>query len=348
METIVYRLALRGAFHQGVQGFAREGAGVTVPSDTLFAALVVAWADLGLDVDRMIAAFQDGETPLQVSSTFPYAGPVRFYPRPLLAHRTTGPGTPPTVEKGLRKVDWVSEQLFGALLRGEALDGEALVTAQQETLLLNAREAPLLPRAASDAGGNVCLWSGDVRPRVTLDRVAGASQIYHIGRMAYAPDCGLWFGAHTADPAWISALEQALDILSDTGLGGLRSIGHGAFTWSRWDGAGIPEVPVPSDYAITLSRYAPDGSAGVEALTAPGARYRLELVGGWSPGEAGARLRKRVRMVEPGSLLRADALHGRLVDVTPAIDDLGHRVYRYGWPFPVAVAAAALKEVGHA
>ena len=40
METRVYRLALRGAFHQGVQGFAREGAGVTVPSDTLFAALV--------------------------------------------------------------------------------------------------------------------------------------------------------------------------------------------------------------------------------------------------------------------------------------------------------------------
>ena len=34
METIVYRLALRGAFHQGCRA-AREGAGVTVPRHAL-------------------------------------------------------------------------------------------------------------------------------------------------------------------------------------------------------------------------------------------------------------------------------------------------------------------------
>lgn len=336
METRCYRLALHSALHQGVQGFAREGTAATMPSDSLFSALVVGWAHLGVDVGTWLEPYLAGEPPLRVTSTFPYAGEVRFYPRPLLRHRYGMTGSDEKARRGYR---WVSEALFNRLVQGEAID-VSTTYAQQRTLWMTEGEKSRLP-GATYVEEDRQVWKIDTRPRVRLDRITNASQIYHIGRVQYVEECGLWFAARAKDTQWFERLEQALDVLADVGLGGLRSVGHGAFTWERWSDARLPSGSGDeSEYALTLARYAPTGVNEIaRTLLAPRALYHLRLVGGWSPGDHGARRRKSLRMVTEGSLLRRP-LAGQLVDVTPDIGvaDVGHPIYRYGFAFPVAVA----------
>jgi CRISPR-associated protein Csm4 len=336
MKTRCYRLTLHSALHQGVQGFAREGTAVTVPSDTLFSALVVSWSRLGVDVDGWLAPYLAGEPPLHVTSTFPYAGDVRFYPRPLLRHRYGATGGDEKARRGYR---WVSEALFNRLVQGDEIDVPTTY-AQQRALWMTESEKDRLPAATyveEDRQG----WRIDTRPRVSIDRITNASQIYHVGRVQYVEQCGLWFAARAQDAQWFERLEQSLDVLADVGLGGLRSVGHGAFTWERWSEAHVPGGSQDeSEYALTLARYAPLGEDEIaRTLLAPRALYHLRLVGGWSPGDQGARRRKSVRMVTEGSLLR-QPLAGQLVDVTPdiGIGDVGHPIYRYGFAFPVAAA----------
>jgi CRISPR-associated protein Csm4 len=313
---------------------------MTVPSDTLFSALVIGWIQLRADIEAWLADYQAGHPPLRISSTFPYAGDVRFYPRPLLRHRyeanTAGE------EKAQRGYRWVSEALFNRLIKGELL---ALPTAyaQQGVLWLTEVEKESLP-ASTYAEDDHQIWQEDVRPRVTLDRITNASQIYHIGRVQYTEGCGLWFAARAEEVRWFERLEEGLEILADVGLGGLRSVGHGAFRWERWQDVDLPHVVEKGEYALTLARYAPTGAEEIaQALLAPHARYHLRLVGGWSPGDHGARRRKSVRLVTEGALLHRPFM-GHLVDVTPDIGvaDVGHPIYRYGFAFPVAVAPAAV------
>ena len=338
METAVYRLDLRGGFHVGQQGFAQEDAALHIPADTLFSAMVVAWREAGEEVEKFLRPFEEGHPPFLLTSAFPYAGPIRFYPRPWcrfnLSSGETGLG------KRLKKCRWVSEQIFARIVRYEPLDdlADARFFKQGGRVWMTGEEYAQLPTSLKDPDEEEAhLWKRGTVPRVALDRQTHASQVFHVGRVWYRPGAGLWFGVRYRDPAWRDRLERALALLGDGGVGGLRSLGNGAFTWER-AAASLPSVGKGSDYVLTLSRFAPKGAEEIRALLDEGAAYGLEVVGGWSMGEGGARMRRKVRLVGEGSLLRrvGDPL-GHLVDVTPAIGDLGHRVYRYGFAFPVPV-----------
>ena len=337
MTTLIYRLALRGAFHVGARGFAREVTESYIPSDTLYSALVVAWDRLGMDVESLLTPFLDGTAPLLLSSGYPYVGDVRFYPRPFLRHRVEGE----SLEDVLRGYRWVSEGLLGRLVRHEAIEPTTTTSAQDGSVWLLREEERLLPRSTRRLEGDSLIWRVQAVSRVTLDRVTNASQVYHIGRVGYAPGCGLWFAARVADQMWLERLEAGLSLLADEGIGGLRSIGHGAFSWERWDGASLPCPDETGDYALTLSRFTPGGDDGMQALLDERAIYRLTLVGGWSHGARGTRRRRSIRMVAEGSLFRRP-LRGAVIDVTPAIADLGHPVYRFGLAFALPVAPEAV------
>ena len=339
METAVYRLDLRGAFHVGQQGFARENAALHVPADTLFSALVVAWREAGEDPKGLLSPFLEGRPPFLLTSAFPYAGPVRFYPRPWCRFNFSS-ASEAGLGKRLKKCRWVSEQIFARIVRHEPLDDltDARFFKQGGRIWMTEEEYAQLPASLKDPDEEEAhLWKVGTVPRVALDRQTQASQVFHVGRVWYRPGAGLWFGVRYRDPAWRDRLERALTSLGDGGLGGLRSLGNGAFTWESSDMA-LPSADEGSGYVLTLSRFAPNGPDEVQALLDEGAAYGLEVVGGWSMGEKGARMRRKVRMVQEGSLLRrvGDPL-GHLVDVTPAIGDLGHPVYRYGFAFPVPV-----------
>ena len=83
-EIIPYHLSFRAGLHVGARGLDVEETRIAIPADTLFSALVSAWRISGRDPDVFTAPFvtRPAEPPFLLTSAFPFAGQVRFYPAP--------------------------------------------------------------------------------------------------------------------------------------------------------------------------------------------------------------------------------------------------------------------------
>jgi CRISPR-associated protein Csm4 len=109
-------------FHFGRHGLGQEQSMAAMPSDSLFAALVAVLArtDGKEAVEKFCAPFtgENTDPPFVLSSTFPFAGTVRFLPVPMLSRGGEAQGVQ---AKKLKRVQFVSEEIFRSLLKGEAL-----------------------------------------------------------------------------------------------------------------------------------------------------------------------------------------------------------------------------------
>ena len=298
----VFDLIFRDSLHLGVfRGNQREDVLEWIPSDSFFAALVTTWLRLGLPVEERIQSSQ----PLLVTSLFPRAGSVRFYPAPPFLPDYARPSG--VSSKALKRIRWLSQGVFDQIRQKQAPDPALGLLLHGRTLWVTVPEAAEITPLLQDNR----LWSTQVVPHVTVDRTSQASNLFHTGRMVFAPGCGLWFAARE-HPEWV---REALPFLADAGLGGMRSTGHGAFTWSEQ----ALDLPLPDKGSgVCLSRYAPASEDEVHlALQNEHSAYRLTTVGGWCQDESGRAWRRRtVRMVEEGALLPSQ-VRGALVDVRP-------------------------------
>lgn len=319
----------RGPFHVGELGVGREETLTHVPSDTLYAAMVTAWVAQGNPGPFDLP-------PLRLTSAFPRVGTLRLYPRPFI-HLNVEHGRRDALGKILTKLAWCSERIFALLIQGE----EMTSLADKKNFVGGVWFHPddLVPLLSPP------FWETQIAPHVTIDRLDNAPNLFHNGRMVFGPDCGLWFGVEYIAPDAPLRLEKALDYLADAGLGGLRSTGHGGFSFN------LNEIPLPmqkpSGYGVTLSRYLPaDPAEIITALKADHAAYKLVHVGGWCQDDAGHPWRrKQVRLVREGSVLGWDgAPLGRIADIKPdEVGQFGDRsVLRYGLGFLVPVAQEAL------
>jgi CRISPR type III-A-associated RAMP protein Csm4 len=87
---LVYPLSFRSPLHVGKRGVGLEATRSYVPADTLFSALCVAWRELYGASDlcgQLLEPFSAGRGPFFLTSAFPQAAGVRFFPRPLLYHQ---------------------------------------------------------------------------------------------------------------------------------------------------------------------------------------------------------------------------------------------------------------------
>lgn len=348
-ELRAYKLVQRqgSSFHFGLRGIGAEVSGEYCPSDTLFAALVAVAAEARSDPDAegLCKAFAQspGGPPFLLSSAFPFARDVRLLPVPklrlkVLPRRGLG--------KLLKNLAYISEGVFRLVLAGERLDelvGEHNLL-QNKTVLVTPSERSSLDHLALGL-----IWTVASVPRVTVDRVASGSEIYHVGRVSFAPECGLYFLVKWRDDRWRASLEELLRLLGDAGLGGRRSVGHGQFDPVADRPMDLPVVCEEGSRFVTLSRYHPTLGELGSGVLGPGASYGLSAVGGWlsSPGQTAQR-RRVVRMIDEGSVLRhaGQETYGDLPDVRPAYDagPFAHPVYRYGFAFPVAVSSEAVAE----
>jgi CRISPR-associated protein Csm4 len=333
MTERAYKLAFDSPLYVGTWGIDRQKTLTYLPSDTLFGALVVAWRMLNrLPPD--LAGLS-----LRLTSAFPFAGPVRFFPRPLKYIELPRQLTP----KAVKKVDWVSEEIFHALRQTDTVEAHLaadnfmhgghiwLTQAERQRLVqaLNLVDDP-------DAPGRLSLWQEDAAPRVTVDRIDSGSNLFFTGRLKFVEKSGLWFAARSEETALI---EAGLTYLQEAGLGGLRSTGHGGFTWQPWEQVEpLPEPDPEDEYFISLARFAPT-QPDLAGLRREKAAYKLVKVRGWCQDDQGHPWRrKQVRLVAEGAYLGwSSQTRGQLVDVTPKA--VGHfdgcRVYRYGLVFPV-------------
>lgn len=365
-DLICVDLTFKTGVHLGAQDVSLEGSAVTIPSDTLFAALCDAALRAGGTaaawVSELAATPEPVRAPFRLTSAFPYAGGVRFFPMPVALERLVERDAIKEQVKSLRGVRFVSEELWRRALEGRWLKrGELpsdedpkgpVVALQDGTFWLTTGEVGALPerwrrlRSRPHALRHHHIYTMQQVPRVTVDRVGAASDIFHAGRVTFAPDCGLWFGVTKSDPATTHTLRAALAVLADDGLGGERAVGYGAFTFDMDRTLSLPD-PTPGGLGLLLSRYHPARAELPDALAGAGTAYKLVAVGGWLRSwDGAAQRRKRLWLVQEGSVIRTPGPGpwGDIVDVRPTYanpqGDLPHPVWRYG-----VALAAGLKEV---
>jgi hypothetical protein len=118
--TVVYMLRFRSPLHIGERGIGQEQTREYAPADTLFSALCTMWSLLyGVQslTDDLLTRYGDaGREPFFLTSAFPFAGEVRFYPKPLRP-----PDSNPDFAKRWKSIRWVSERVFQAYLNGEPI-----------------------------------------------------------------------------------------------------------------------------------------------------------------------------------------------------------------------------------
>lgn len=180
-------------------------------------------------------------------------------------------------------------------------------------------------------------------PRVTVDRINSASTIFHVGRTAFAPGCGLWFGVQ-----W----QRADATVADGNSLPMRSRSRWAYSaTTAWAVSAQPVTAAsplspamrstcrrcfPDSPALLLSRYHPRPTELPVSLADPRSAYSLTAVAGWlrSPDGAAQR-RKRLHLVQEGSIICPPGYPaGDVANVKPDYDEtageLPHDVYRYG------------------
>ncbi len=325
MQLQTWKIRGRGAFHFGEHGIGLESSRLTWPSDSLFAALIARLVALrGAEAAEAWLGTADAPQtpPLALTSTFPYAGSVRFFPVPKASLR----GEPPqgVRHKDLKKARFVSGGIYRRLLDGARLAdvfAEA-VRLHNKTLWVLKDESKNLPIQHDERGRlipvkNRRFWAAEKRPRVAVGRAPNNSNLFHVGGARFADDCGLWFGVQwLSGEAELHALfENLLADLGHAGLGAERSAGYGQAEISQWENLTFPDPD--GGMWTTLSRYLP-AEDETAALTAEGAAYQIQRVGGWMDGRG---LRRRaVNLLAEGAVLGPlgkPSPYGTSVDARP-------------------------------
>jgi CRISPR-associated protein Csm4 len=359
--TYIYRLAPRTAFHFGLRGVGVEATAIFCPADTLFSALCLTlreWESDGRQkLETWLARFPPlnggGPPPLRLSSAFPYAGEVLFFPRPLVPANLPA-DTRQARAKTLKKITYVSHGILRAWLAQEDLNAQV----EDELLLHGGRvwvtrdELGKLQDFSDPGTGQIRMWATEARPRVTVDRVTSQSSVYQAGVVRFGQGAGLFalvefLGAEAG--AGRAQLTTLFQVLGDGGLGGERSSGYGQFELvgpAAFGGFGVEG----GHLFLTLAPYHPTQAEVTVHVLGEHASYNLVTRRGWVGSPEGMHLRRRlVRLLGEGSVLKGAGRpsYGDLADVTPRERDgdmLSHKVWRYGIAFPVPAAAPVVRE----
>ncbi|CUU34970.1 MAG: type III-A CRISPR-associated RAMP protein Csm4 [Armatimonadetes bacterium] len=340
----VYELHFRAPLHIGERGIGQEETRDFVPADTLFSALCTLWAFLHGEsaLNELLARYRDeGREPFFLTSAFPFAGEIRFYPKPLRP-----PDTSLEFAKRWKSIRWVSERVFQAYLNGEPIRLEAesqqppgesrRLLLQDGKILIHPDDWQALQAFWNYEADDLRIYEVATVPRVTLDRISNASQIWLFSEVHFTQGCGLWFGTVFGETGYQQPFEACLRLLGDTGLGGERNAGRGLFNFERREWT--LHSPSTASRFVTLSPWLPANTEQLGWLRAEGSAYELTLKRGWlgSPHASNLR-RKEVWMIGEGSVIAhpPEFRAGQLVNLQP--DGASHPAYRYGYAFPVGV-----------
>jgi len=327
------RLHPKGAFHIGERGIGYEGASEFAPADTLFSAFCSVWSLLFGEIQMVSDLIPDGKpawTPsFLISSAFPFAGSVRFYPKPMLP--------PPEETKRWKEVVWVAEKVLETWLQRGKVEHSNLVAIHDGTAILTNEEAEQIAHSLGvRTVEGLRFWAIQRTPRVTLDVPTHASSLFHFGRLNFREGCGLFFFVRFLRDDLVQKFYAAVRLMGDEGIGGDRTVGHGGF--EACFSQDVPQFcqPKQSEKFVTLSPLFPKIDE-VRSLLSGGSRYSLTVRSGWVGGILPTSYRRKtVRMLREGSVLcgSAEKVWGSIVNVAP--DNFPHPVYRWGYAFSIA------------
>lgn len=333
-SSLLVKLRPAGPVRLGSETGNRHHVGRVLHSDSLYSALTHAMAQLGrLEEWLSATAVSEGEPALRISSGFPFKSNQLFVPPP----RSVWP-LPPSL-----KVRWKAARFITASAAASLLSNGTLI---EEQWTVDAMSECLMPSGMQ--GGP---FRESLRSSAAVDRMGAGAFAYQTACLEFAPDSGLWFAVEFASEesskAWRLAVEGAIRLLADSGVGGERSRGWGHFSQLEIrEGELAPLVfgtswtaPAESNAQWLLSMFSP--SSGDQVDWSQGA-YAVVDRGGRVESQAGWGAEKRLaRMVCEGSVLVSTTrLIGSARNVAP--DGFAHPVYRAGFALSIPIAWKAV------
>jgi CRISPR type III-A-associated RAMP protein Csm4 len=339
--ALLAKLRPMGPWRAGSNTGERSRAEVVLHSDALFSALTHAMSHLDL-LDAWIAATADNErgSAVRFSSCFPYADQFLFVSPP----RTMWP-LPASLKVRWKSARFVPTSMVSMLLNGR--------TVREDDWTVDGPSECLLPAVRGQAISSP--FRPTVRSGAAVDRLGEGVAPHRTACVEFHRNAGVWiafdFLNEEARQRWTPAIQGALKLLADTGMGGGRSKGWGRFEQPQFSegrlsqllfGKHAPPAPPQSNSYWLLSLFSPADRDRVDWTQGS---YEIVLRNGRvdSRSAASGSLKKSSKLVAEGSVLIADApLTGMAHNVAPAGFD-EHPVYRAG--FALALPLAVGKKV---
>ena len=331
-DYTVYRLRFKTQLHLGrPTGAAQTGSlglektETYISADTLFSAICQTWTTFydAADLTDFLKPYteENGTLPFTLTSAFPYADDVYFFPKPMIYKSTL---------KKSKRVQFVSRSLFENIITGNPPEFD-------EDNLVNSENVWISPDEKAQLKSYE-IWKTTTRPRVTIGAQNAGSEIWHVQTVQFNTDYGLWFGAKFDSDETKHKIETLLHVLGDNGIGGERNAGYGQFEFDTT----TLEIPNAKDrdQFMTLSPICPKSTDQLDLLLKGNVAYALTPSSGWVSAPGTVARRKQINMFAEGSVLNSsDEPVGRLVDLRP--DGFTHPVYRYGYAWQVSIKGAS-------
>ncbi len=337
MATL-YRLRFRSPLHIGERGVGLEETREYLPADTLFSAICTAWRWLYGEqslTHQLLDPFVAGSPSFLLTSAFPFAGDVLFFPRPQGNWDNVQAGNLAD-RKSIKRLRWLSQDIFRRWISGEQilLSDEQVI--MDGSVWLEDADKKSLAKLIDPSTGDINLFRAHNVPRVTLDRITQASNIWFLRQVLFAKDSGLWLAIEYRDMGVRSQVEACLRLLGDCGLGGERNAGCGLFLLDPPQDIDLPEVS-DAGYGVTLAPLCPRAHE-LPTLLGSNTAYEVMARRGWVGSPEGGNLRRQVvYMFAEGSVFSTPTVSpvGQLVNVKPA--PCPHDVWRYGYAYLLGV-----------
>lgn len=279
---------------------------------------------------NMIAEFRSGNPPFLISSAFPYrvenGKAVCYLPKPLLkpfrlSHEELTPERMKSY-KDYKKVKYLPLSVFKQLVFGK-LD-EKTFFLDQESSWKNYIQIKPKPQTYVHN---------------TVDRLGGETEIYNASVYSTGGADGLYFFLRVIDSTYQKLLQALWPFWEHMGLGGDASIGRGFFKIQEEE----TEELFPNEEGkrfITLSLYSPaSDETTMLAKHKNDTWYKLELRKGRVGGKLFVTshiLKQPILMFQEGSSFPVvkKNFYGQ-VQLVKNVETLPHKIYQYGYAFPV-------------
>lgn len=333
---LLIRLRPTGPWRIGPDSGVRDRVGRVYHSDSLYAAVSSAMAQLGKLDAWLDATARSAEPAVCLGSCFPYQGDTLLVAPP---RNLWPPHASSKVRwKGAR---FVPVSVVETLAAGRVLSEGSWSIDPESECLVPAR-TPAVPGP----------FRVSVRSNAAVDREGSGVATHSTACLEFTPYSGLWtvaqFSGDGARDEWTVPLTAAFRLLADSGFGGERSQGWGRAEMPEITAGELPglllktpeQQETPAYWLLSLFHPSAadsiDWQQGNYSLTTRGGR--IESSAGW--GEA----KKLTRMVAEGSVIvAASTPQGSAPDVAP--DGFAHPVYRSGFAVTLPIPLIPVSKV---
>jgi CRISPR-associated protein Csm4 len=256
-----------------------------------------------------------------ISSAFPYVNEDLFFPKPEWLPNTFEETirTKEIDRKKVKKIRYFSQKYYQNLLNGNLI-------LEKDKVAKYYADTPLVENQP---------FKSETVQRVSVSRTfEDDGKTFYTERLFFYEGCGLFFLIQFHDASKREMIEAALRLMGDNGIGSDKSAGNGQFEFNAFETLTL-ELPKDAAFQTNLSLYCPDYEEVKDEKFLNNSAYSLAKRGGYlaNPRDFNhSTLRKKsILMFTEGSVFPKNrALTGKIVDLSPENENIGHSVWRDG------------------